>query len=149
MIFVPADSATSALSTQVDANDLVIVKVQTIPIIDPNQLVFVCEPVPSSAGTVACGLVEARRLMFIGAEQAVRSVLVDGSLLRFGLYPVQGCYRHYAMVWPNPLDEHFTDPELAADVGLSGALIGEGFPSGTCQFQTEPLIDSIVTVSVE
>lgn len=148
MLFVPVDSAISSLSTEVDDDDLSIVNIQTVPAIQSKQLVFVCDPVYSSAGTVVCGLVEAGQLTFIGAEQGKRSVLVNGSLLVFRLYPVQGCYRHYAMVFPNPLDEHFTDSELAAHVGLSVAQVREGFPVGTCRFQTEPQVDSVVTVSV-
>ena len=132
-----------------DDDDLSIVNIQTVPAIQSKQLVFVCDPVYSSAGTVVCGLVEAGQLTFIGAEQGKRSVLVNGSLLVFRLYPVQGCYRHYAMVFPNPLDEHFTDPELAADVGLLGALVHEGFPTGTCPYPFEKPLDMTTTVSIE
>ena len=149
-LFMSADSAISALSTEVDDTDTVIVSVPTLPSVYPQQLVFVCDPVLSPAGTTVCGLVDAGQLTYIGAAQDVQLVLVEGSgLVTFVLYPVQACYRHYAMIMPNPVDEHFTDPELAADVGLLGALVHEGFPTGTCPYPFEKPLEMTTTVSIE
>jgi hypothetical protein len=139
------------------------VLVSTVPAIDLEELVFVCDSRESLMKVVvgglhdnaednqACGLVEVGQLSFIGAVEAVYVVLIEGTPVEVGLYVVQACNRSYNLAWPSPLDSHLVDPELSADVGLPEVLVREGFPGGTCT-SPEPIVGTgevLLTQAVE
>lgn len=129
----------------------------SVPVIDRNELVFVCVTSESfediaigglyenAEDNQVCGLVEAGQLTYIGAVQRAYTVLIEGNPVGVGFYPVQVYARSYALAWPNPLDPHIVDPEYMEDNGSYRELVRKGFPDDVCPAPVKP---DVVTYDV-